>query len=142
METLIIQQGGLLMSSYLLSCEMPADLTREHFEQRNIFAVPFHFFLNDKEYIEDFGQTVPFSEFYKMIADGAMTRTSQPNISEYVAAFTPHLEKGMDIVHLCLSSGICYSNEFQILLQGDIFRFDVIHKIPPETSKKAVLIIP
>ena len=106
METLIIQQGGLLMSSYLLSCEMPADLTREHFEQRNIFAVPFHFFLNDKEYIEDFGQTVPFSEFYKMIADGAMTRTSQPNISEYVAAFTPHLEKGMDIVHLCLSSGI------------------------------------
>ena len=94
------------MSDYVLSCDMPADLTKEHFEKRNILAVPFHFFLDDKEYTEDFGKTVPFPEFYKKIAGGAMTRTSQPNISEYVAVFTPFLEQGKDVVHLCLSSGI------------------------------------
>ncbi len=85
---------------------MPADITKEHFEKRNILYIPFHFFLDEKEYIEDFGATVPFEDFYKKIAAGAMTRTSQPNISEYVSVFTPYLEKGMDVVHLALSSGI------------------------------------
>ncbi len=94
------------MNPYILSCEMPADLSKEHFEKRDILYIPFHFFLDEKEYLEDFGKTVPFPDFYKKIAAGAMTRTSQPNISEYVAAFTPYLEKGQDVVHLCLSSGI------------------------------------
>ena len=94
------------MKDYILSCEMPADLTRDHFEKRNILYIPFHFFLDEQEYKEDFGETVPFEEFYARIAKGAATRTSQPNISEYKAAFTPYLEKGMDVVHLCLSSGI------------------------------------
>ena len=94
------------MTNYILSCEMPADLTRDHFEKRNILYIPFHFFLDEQEYKEDFGETVPFEEFYARIAKGAATRTSQPNISEYKAAFTPYLEKGMDVVHLCLSSGI------------------------------------
>ena len=94
------------MSKYILSCEIPADISKEHFEARNILYIPFHFFLDEVEYREDFGKTVPYEEFYRKIAKGAMTRTSQPNISEYKALFAPYLEKGMDIVHLCLSSGI------------------------------------
>ena len=94
------------MKNYILSCEMPADITKEHFESRNILYIPFHFFLDEQEYKEDFGMTVPFEEFYARIAKGAATRTSQPNISEYKAAFTPYLEQGMDVVHICLSSGI------------------------------------
>ena len=95
-----------MSNNYILSSEMPADLTKEHYEKRNVPVIPFHFFLDEQEHLEDFGATVPFDAFYKIIAAGAMTRTSQPNISEYVAFFTPFLEKGMDVVHLCLSSGI------------------------------------
>ena len=93
-------------TDYILTSEMPADLTKEHYEKRSVPVIPFHFFLDEKEYLEDFGVTVPFDDFYKKIAAGAMTRTSQPNISEYVAFFTPYLEQGKDIVHLSLSSGI------------------------------------
>ena len=93
-------------TDYILTSEMPADLTKEHYEKRSVPVIPFHFFLDEKEYLEDFGVTVPFDAFYKKIAAGAMTRTSQPNISEYVAFFTPYLEQGKDIVHLSLSSGI------------------------------------
>jgi hypothetical protein len=50
--------------------------------------------------------TIPFDIFYDRIAKGADTRTSQVNISEYVAYFSEFLEKGLDIVHVCLSSGI------------------------------------
>ena len=40
------------------------------------------------------------------MAKGADTKTSQVSVSEYVDAFTPFLEQGQDIVHVCLSSGI------------------------------------
>ena len=47
-----------------------------------------------------------FDAFYQAMADGAETRTSQVNVDEYVAYFTPFLEGGQDILHVTLSSGI------------------------------------
>ena len=35
------------MKDYILRCEMPAALTRDHFEKRNILYIPFHFFLDE-----------------------------------------------------------------------------------------------
>ena len=40
------------------------------------------------------------------MADGAETRTSQVNVSEFVDYFSRFAEQGKDILHLCLSSGI------------------------------------
>lgn len=94
------------MGNYVLSCCSTADLTKEHFDARDIKYVCFHFAIDGAEYIDDLGATIPFEEFYKKIADGAETKTSQVNISEYVDFFTPFLEEGKDIVHVCLSSGI------------------------------------
>ncbi len=94
------------MNEYILSCCSTADLTKEHFDERGIHYVCFHFAIDGKEYIDDLGATIPFDEFYKRIAEGADTRTSQVNISEYVDFFTPFLDEGKDIVHVCLSSGI------------------------------------
>lgn len=94
------------MNDYILSCCSTADLTKEHFNARDIHYVCFHFAINGEEYIDDLGESMPFDVFYKKIADGAETKTSQVNISEYVDFFTPFLEEGKDIVHVCLSSGI------------------------------------
>jgi len=58
------------------------------------------------EYPDDLGQTIPFDEFYRRMSEGADTRTAQVNVSEYVDFFTPFLEEGKDVVHVCLSSGI------------------------------------
>ena len=66
----------------------------------------FHYALDGKEYEDDLGQSMPFEEFYALMAKGADTRTSQVNISEYVAHFSRFMEQGKDVVHVCLSSGI------------------------------------
>jgi DegV family protein with EDD domain len=92
------------MSKYVLSCCSTADLTKEHFEKRDLKVVPFHYQLNDKNYLDD--GSFPISDFYKAMADGAMTKTSQVNTDEYINHFKPHLEAGKDILHLTLSSGI------------------------------------
>ena len=92
--------------SYVLSCCSTADLSKEHFERCNINYICFHYALDGVEYPDDLGQTMPFEEFYARMAAGAETRTAQVNVSEYVDSFTPFLEAGQDIIHVCLSSGI------------------------------------
>ena len=49
---------------------------------------------------------MPFDEFYKAMAAGAVTKTSQVNTEEFITYFTPFLEQGMDILHVSLSSGL------------------------------------
>ena len=97
------------MADYILSCCSPADLSKEHFERIDVRYVCFHYFLNGVEYPDDLGQTIPFEEFYARMSAGEDTRTAQVNVSEYVDFFTPFLEKGKDVVHVCLSSGISLS---------------------------------
>ena len=92
--------------SYILSCCSTADLSKEHFEERDIRYVCFHYAIDGVEYPDDLGQSIPFDEFYTRMKNGADTRTAQVNVAEYVDFFTPFLEDGKDIVHVSLSSGI------------------------------------
>lgn len=94
------------MSNYILSCCSTADLTKEHFEKRDISYICFHFELDGKQYLDDLGQSVPFDKFYQAMADGADTKTSQINADEFTTYFEPFLKEGKDIVHVTLSSGI------------------------------------
>lgn len=94
------------MNNYILSCCSTADLTKEHFEQRDIHFVCFHFMLDDVTYPDDLGESISFSEFYQAMTDGAMTKTSQVNADEFIDYFRPFLQEGKDILHLTLSSGI------------------------------------
>ena len=79
---------------------------RTAFSQRDIHYICFHFYLNGKPYADDLGKSISFDDFYQAMVDGADTKTSQVNEDEFVAYFTPFLEQGKDILHVCLSSGI------------------------------------
>ena len=92
--------------AYILSCCSTADLSEEHFRNRDIHYICFHYELNGVQYPDDLGKTMPFDKFYAAMAAGAETKTSQVNVEEFIAYFTPMLEAGQDILHVCLSSGI------------------------------------
>ena len=94
------------MADYIISCCSTADLSKEHFEAIDVHYVCFHYILDGKDYPDDLGQSVPFEDFYRMMKEGADTKTSQVSIQEYLDYFTPFLEQGKDIVHVTLSSGI------------------------------------
>ena len=94
------------MSEYILSCCSTADLSKEHFENRNIEYICFHYKLNGVDYPDDLGQSIPFEEFYKRMDSGEDTQTSQINVTEYLDYFTKFLSEGKDVLHLTLSSGI------------------------------------
>ena len=94
------------MSNYILSCCSTADLTKEHFQNRDISYICFHFELDGKQYMDDLGESISFQDFYQAMVDGADTKTSQINADEFMAYFEPFLKEGKDIVHVTLSSGI------------------------------------
>ncbi len=94
------------MNNYILSCCSTADLDNAHFERRNIKYVCFHFQIDGVDYPDDLGISISFKEFYKRMAEGSMTKTSQVSVGEYIEYFEPMLKDGKDILHLTLSSGI------------------------------------
>lgn len=94
------------MADYILSCCSTADLSAEHFAGRDIHYICFHFELDGVSYADDLGKSIPFAEFYRRMAAGSTTKTSQVNASEYMAYFEPFLKAGKDVLHLTLSSGI------------------------------------
>lgn len=94
------------MADYILSCCSTADLSKEHFEARQIEYICFHYTLDGVDYLDDLGQSVSFEQFYQAMTDGAQTRTSQINVQEYTEYFTRFLEAGKDILHISLSSGL------------------------------------
>lgn len=94
------------MSNYVISCCSTADLSKEHFEAIDVKYICFHFELDGTQYEDNLGVSIPFDEFYSRMANGADTKTSQVNAEEFEAYFRSFLEKGQDILHISLSSGI------------------------------------
>lgn len=94
------------MNEYILSCCSTADLSEEHFRNRSISYICFHYELDGVQHSDDLGKSMPFDKFYEAMVNGADTKTSQINVDEYINYFEPFLKEGKDILHLSLSSGI------------------------------------
>mgnify|MGYP004420439367 CR=1 FL=1 len=52
------------MADFVLSCCSTADLTKEHFQQRDISYICFHYQLDGVDYPDDLGESMPFDKFY------------------------------------------------------------------------------
>ncbi|MCQ2457555.1 MAG: DegV family protein [Clostridia bacterium] len=94
------------MPDYVISCCSTADLSEAHYRSRDIARVSFRYQLDGTDYTDDFWKSMEPSAFYQAMLDGAQTRTSQVGVGAYEAFWTPFLEQGKDIIHVCLSSGI------------------------------------
>ena len=106
------------MSDFVLSCCSTADLSASHYEERNIEVIPFHFSLDGVEYLDD--GTMPIDKFYREMAEGKMTATSQVNAEEYETYFEEFLKQGKDVLHLTLSSGISGTFNSAMIARNDL----------------------
>ena len=94
------------MSDFILSCCSTADLDQQYFDSRNIKYACFHFEIDGESYPDDLGNSMPFKDFYRKMAEGSITKTSQISVGEYIEYFEQFLKEGYDILHCTLSSGI------------------------------------
>jgi DegV family protein with EDD domain len=110
------------MSAFVLSCCSTVDLPLEYLQKRNIPFAPFHFTMDGKVYTDDLGQSMPFEEFFRRIAAGALPTTSQINIEEFIAFYEPFLAQGKDILHISLSSGLSGTFNSAILAREELLQ--------------------
>ncbi len=94
------------MSDYIISCCSTADVTEEFLKEKNIEHICFHYYLDDKAYMDDLFKSMTPQDFYQAMVDGAMTKTSQVNADEFTKYFRGFLQEGKDVLHITLSSGI------------------------------------
>lgn len=90
--------------AYVITCCSTADLSAEHFEKIRVPYVCFHYALDGEEFLDTPGADM--AAFYRRMREGAETRTSQVSIGEYLDFFTPFLEQGLDLLHVCFSGGL------------------------------------
>ena len=108
----------MIVNDFILSCCSTADLSASHYEKRNIKTIPLHFSLDGVEHLDD--GSMPIDKFYKEMAAGKMTSTSQVNVEEYENYFEEFLKDGKDILHLTLSSGISGTYNSAMLAKDEL----------------------
>lgn len=94
------------MSDYVLSCCTPLDTSRDWLNERGIACIPFHYEIGGELHEDDFWSSMSPETLYGRMLKGEDSRTSQANVIEYTRHFEYYLAKGIDVLHLTLSSGI------------------------------------
>lgn len=69
-------------------------------------VIPFTFHLNEKDYIDDFGKSIGYKEFYNEIRKGGMPTTAQITAYTFESEFRKFTSKGHSIIYIGFSSGL------------------------------------
>ena len=117
------------MGNYVIATCSTADISLEHMKKRDIEYIKFTYYVNDREYKDDLGQTISSETFYQMMKDGAETKTSQPNAESYKEFLTPFLDSGKDVILLNLSSGISGAQASAKMAQKELEKMYPARKI-------------
>lgn len=103
------------------SCDLPL----EYIEKNNIPTLGIVCNFKGKDYIEDFGKTLTYEEFYSAVRAGELPSTSQINSFRFVEEFEKYIKEGKSVIYLAFSSGL--SGTYNSSL---IAREEVIEKYP------------
>ena len=108
------------MSQYVITCESTVDLSEAHLRERAVSFACFTFHMDGKEYSDDYGRSMPITDFYEKLKQGSVSTTSQVSIGAYEALWKPFLEEEKDVLHIALSSGISGSYQAACLAAGEL----------------------
>lgn len=93
------------MENFILTTDSGCDLPIELLNENQIHTVMMSYSLNGEIY-KDTMNPSDYKEFYAKMRNGAVPKTSQLNIADFLDFFTPLLSQGKDIVYVSLSSGV------------------------------------
>ncbi len=85
-------------------CDLPLRYLEAHQDTIEVIGMPI--VINGKEYIDDLGKTLSHNDFYNLLREGTMPRTSQINVYRFAEAFTHAISNDYAVVYLGLTSGM------------------------------------
>jgi DegV family protein with EDD domain len=94
------------MKDYIIMTDSCSDLPREYIERNDIQFVSLTCTFEGKEYVDDFGKSLSYKDFYAGMGRGVIPKTSQPSPEAFYNVFKGILDAGKDILYVCVSSGL------------------------------------
>ncbi|MFL0270017.1 DegV family protein [Candidatus Clostridium radicumherbarum] len=94
------------MKDYSIITDSCCDLPYEYIENNNISYVSLTCNFKGKEYMDDFGKSLSYKEFYEGMMEGEIPKTSQPSPEAFYRTFEQIASQGKDILYICVSSGL------------------------------------
>ena len=94
------------MREYIISSTSSVDVDRDYLDNLSVKWIAFPYELDGKDYKDDLGVTISLEDFYQRLDEGSISKTSQINIVDYMDYFESFAKDGLDVIHLCLSSGL------------------------------------
>lgn len=94
------------MKNYTIMADSAADIPLSLIEKYNIPLVGLKCNFKGKEYVEDGGLSLSYSDFYKGIREGALPTTSQVNSQTYYETFEKYVKEGLSVIYPCFSSAL------------------------------------
>ena len=109
---------------YQLISDGGCDFSKDEAMKYNIGIVPFYICMNDETYLKE-GIDISKDDYFQQLASekSFFPKTAQPNPQDYIDAYTPHLEKGKDVLVLTISSKLSGSHN-SAELAADILKDD------------------
>jgi DegV family protein with EDD domain len=100
------------MSDYVIITDSTTDLPQHKAEEWKLEIIPYIFTLDGKEYLNYLDwREISVKGFYDALRAGKVGSTTQVNQFRYMDIWEPFLEKGKDILYMCLSSQLSKSFE-------------------------------
>lgn len=97
------------MANVVLFSDSTCDLPQEIICQENIEIVPLYVIFNDKPLRDGIDITTP--ALYERVREGNnLPTTAAPSPGDFIAAFSPHIEAGNDILYVGLSAELSATN--------------------------------
>ena len=95
--------------SFKILTDTSANLPTALLKEREIYVIPYHYSIGDKQYSCLDTEGFDGKKFYKAMRFGADIKTSAINFQSYIEFFGRFLEQGDDILFVSMSSGISSS---------------------------------
>ena len=118
--------------SFELVTDSCCNLAEETIDRYGLHVLPLTFMADGEDTVYQSylkGEKTDLSQFYKMMRDGKVFRTSLPNLSNTEALFRSLLDAGRDILYLGFSSGLSGTYEATELLAKQLRGEYPDHKI-------------
>lgn len=98
--------GRLCRMEYKIITDSCCDLPLQFVQEHDIEVINMVINIDDKEYIDDLGQSFDRQAFFEKLKNGQLATTSQINIGTYMEVFKKAVEKNEPAIYISLSSAL------------------------------------
>ncbi|HHV46877.1 MAG TPA: DegV family protein [Tissierellia bacterium] len=108
----------------IIVTDSSCDLSADYIKESGVYVIPFTYNLDGNDYIDDFGQTVTYEEFYDRIRNGSMPTTSQITTFTFENTFKELAQQGYSIIYIGFSSALSSTFNNAIMAKRNLLEED------------------